>query len=141
MKEKEVLVVMKTQELSECKKELTALCNAVKTFASEGEYQKCKALIFDAMGKYPNAPEPHNLLGVLLEKQGDHPAAMKHFRAAWALDPTYLPAKQNLDSFGTFFSHGSYAFDENDCPEEMHDQYRINYDERGIGHIDRRNCK
>lgn len=132
---------MKTQELTERKKELTALCHAVKAFADNGEFQKCKTLIFGAAEKYPNAPEPHDLLGIVLEKQGDHPAAMKQFRAAWALDPTYLPARQNLDSFGTFFSHGSYAYDESDCPEEMHDQYRIHYDERGIGHVDRRDCK
>ena len=26
-------------------------------------------------------------------------AAMKHFRAAWALDPSYEPARKNLESF------------------------------------------
>lgn len=129
---------MDAQEISESKKELAALCNTVRVFAGKSEYKKCKALIFDAMAKYPNAPEPHNLLGVLLEKQGDHPAAMKHFRTAFTLDPTYLPAIQNLNSFGTFFSQGKYAFDESDCRKKTNNKYKVDYDEHGIGHVVRR---
>lgn len=41
-------------------------------------------------------PEAFNLLGVLQEAEGDHLAAMKNFRVALDLDPTYLPAQQNL---------------------------------------------
>ncbi len=126
---------MGTQEPPESKKELNALCAVVRECTRAGEYQKCEALILDAMRKYPHAPEPHNLIGVLLEKEGDHLTAMKHFRAAWALDPTYLPARRNLESFGTFFSHGKYAFDESDCPEEKPGESIIEYDIRGIGHI------
>ncbi|MBE6904804.1 MAG: hypothetical protein E7476_00790 [Ruminococcaceae bacterium] len=129
---------MEANEISESKKELNELCAAVRECAYTGEYQKCKNLIFDAMGKHPHAPEPHNLLGVLLEKEGDHLTAMKHFRAAWALDPTYLPARQNLDSFGTFFSKGKYAFDESDCTEERHEEYTTEHDAHGVGHIVRR---
>lgn len=128
---------MKADGVTESKKELNVLCSIVRELVSKGDYQKCEPLLSDAMGKYPHAPEPHNLIGVLLEKMGDHPAAMKHFRAAWALDPTYLPARQNLDSFGTFFSKGKCAFDESDCPEEKHEKYIIEYDERGIGHVGR----
>jgi len=93
-------------------------------------------LIEEAIGKYPHAPEPHNLLGLLLEAQGEHIAAMKHFRAAWALDPTYLPTRQNLDYFGSCYPSGKWAYDESDCPQEYDESnYRIDYDERGIGHV------
>lgn len=27
---------------------------------------------------------------------------MKHFRAAWCLDPTYLPARENMSNFSSF---------------------------------------
>ena len=64
--------------------------------------------------------------------------AMKHFRAAWALDPAYLPARQNLDTFGTFFSHGKSAYDESDCTEEKLEEYVTEYDANGIGHLVRR---
>ncbi|MEA5060424.1 MAG: hypothetical protein VB049_10400 [Candidatus Pelethousia sp.] len=129
---------MKTYEISESKKELHMLCSIVKELVRNGEYYKCEPLISDAMGKYPHAPEPHNLIGVLLEKKGDHNTAMKHFRAAWALDPTYIPARQNLESFGTFFSTGGSAFDESDCPGEKYGEYMTEYDEHGIGHSRRK---
>jgi len=82
---------MKMQDMIENKNELTALCDTVRAYVRESDYQKCEFLILDAMKKFPHAPEPHNLIGLLLEMQGDHLAAMKHFRAAWALDPTSEP--------------------------------------------------
>ncbi len=98
------------------KNDLAMLCNMVKDMIQQKEFDKCEALIADAMKKYPHSPEPHNLIGVMLEKQGNHVAAMKHFRAAWGLDPTYLPARFNLDSYASFYTKGQCAFDENDCP-------------------------
>ena len=67
------------------------------------------------MADYPSAPQPYNLMGIVLEKTGNHPAAMKHFRAAWALDPTYVPANRNLERYGTFHSGIKEAYDECDC--------------------------
>lgn len=92
------------------KEELNALCNSVRELMYMGNYRECEYFISQAMQKYPHAPEPHNLFGLLLEKLGDHIDAMKHFRAAWALDSSYLPARKNLDSFGTFVSHGQGAY-------------------------------
>ncbi len=129
---------MEVKKISKNKKELQALCATVKRLIYMKDYQKCEQLIYEAAGKYPHAPEPHNLIGILFEEMGDHVTAMKHFRAAWALDPTYIPARKNLDSFGTFFSQGKYAFDESDCRSEMEDEFIINYDANGIGHVVRR---
>lgn len=84
------------------------------------------------MRDYPHAPHPHNLMGILLEKQGNHLSAMKHFRAAWALDPTYLPCRINLDRYGSFFNQGNCAFDEQDCPpEDKRFHYTIQNDYEG----------
>ncbi|HSK68983.1 MAG TPA: hypothetical protein VLA21_06945 [Candidatus Limnocylindria bacterium] len=94
---------------------LRELCAYVRENGRDGGGE-CRRLIYSAMQQHPHAPHPHNLIGILLEQEGNHPAAMKHFRAAWALDPTYMPARWNLDSFGTFFSRGRYAYDESDCP-------------------------
>lgn len=44
----------------------------------------------------PSRPEAFNLLGVLYDLSGDHPEAMKNYRAAVDLDPTYAPAWRNL---------------------------------------------
>ncbi len=127
---------MKQANRPENQQELAKLCNTVRALVAQREYQKCELIIKEAMGKYPHAPQPHNLIGILLEKEGDHLTAMKHFRAAWALDPTYIPARCNLDRFGSFYPKGQCAFDEADCPpEQAKDLYKTEYDTEGIGHI------
>ena len=115
--------------------EMQSLCHLVRQLVGKGDFEGGERLVKDAMGNYPHAPQPHNLLGVLLEKRGDHLLAMKHFRAAWALEPTYVPAKQNLDRFGTFFSIGRCAFDESDCPSERPNPRPIVYTENNDGRI------
>lgn len=102
------------QPLAAGEKELSELCHLVRTLTRKGNYAECEKLVADAMGKYPHAPQPHNLMGVLFEMQDNHIVAMKHFRAAWALDPTYIPARHNLDIFASFYSGDKHAFDEND---------------------------
>lgn len=130
-----------TQESTSRSAQLQALCDNVRKYVGTRNYQKCVTMICEAMGKFPNAPEPHNLLGIVLEKEGDHAGAMKHFRAAYALDPSYLPARQNLDHYGTFYSRGGCAYDESDCPQETPSPIIMEYDEKGIGHAVRRNTK
>ena len=124
------------REILDENKAKQALCDRVRELMGRGAYDECEQLILSAMGTYPHAPEPHNLLGILLEKQGDRPLAVKHYRAAWALDPTYRPVRQNLDRFASFTAHGSAAFDESDCREEPSSaQLEIVYDQCGIGHV------
>ena len=134
---------MERKEVSENMEDLSTLCVTVRELISIQDYEKCESLIHSAMGKYPHAPEPHNLIGILLEKKGDHLTAMKHFRAAWALDPTYIPARQNLDCYGTFFSSGKCAYDESECTVEekvgSRNNYKVEYDEHGVGRFVRRN--
>ncbi|QUH28155.1 tetratricopeptide repeat protein [Vallitalea guaymasensis] len=116
------------------------LCNQVRDLIQSGQYDDCYKVIVEEMKNSPHAPEPHNLLGMLLERRGNHLLAMKHFRVAWNLDPTYLPARLNLNVFGTFFSKGTGAYDESDCPVlEEKNPYTVEYDKNNIGHIVRRN--
>lgn len=115
--------------------ELQALCEKARKLMDGRKLSECERLVCDAFSKYPHKPEPNNLLGILLEKQGNHVLAMKHFRAAWALDPAYRPARQNLERFGSFFPRETVAFDESDCPPDpMTGRFHVEYDERGIGH-------
>ena len=72
------------------------------------------------MSEAPHAPEPHNLMGIILENENDHIGAMKHFRAAWALDPTYLPARFNMEQYAGFSAVGRMdAYDESRPREEV----------------------
>lgn len=126
---------MKTKNKNEFLSELDKLSALVREMVNNGRYEDCMEPVCDAMKQNPDAPQPHNLLGIVLEKLGNHAAAMKHFRAAWALDPTYAPATYNLNAYGTFFSHGKCAFDESDLTQTPSDSIEIIYDERGIGHM------
>lgn len=117
---------------------LDHLCSLVRESVQLGDFDQCLQEIRNAMAEYPDAPQPHNLLGIVLEKQGNHPSAMRHFRAAWALDPTYLPAEENLKTYATFYSRGRSAYDESDCEAAKADNYSVSYDAMGIGHVTRR---
>lgn len=122
----------------ETARELKQLCESVRGLVADKEYSACFGPICQAMEQHPHAPQPHNLLGIVLEKTGDHCSAMRHFRAALALDPTYLPATHNLNTYGTFFSTGSCAFDESDVPPEPPSRVKVEYGAYGIGRIVRR---
>lgn len=94
--------------------EIDMLCIRIRELVEDGKYEECVSPICEIMKSHPHAPQPHNLLGIVLERMGDHLTATRHFRAAWALEPTYLPASHNLNLYGTFLSYGRCAFDESD---------------------------
>ena len=80
--------------------ELRTLCLDAKRIILSAEYQKCYDMVCKSMSRYPDSPRPHNLLGILYEHEGYHTEAMKHFRTALALDPTFFPASRNMDIYG-----------------------------------------
>lgn len=110
--------MMSIQQEEKKSEQLRIMCNSVKKLCEEGEYEKCCTFIYKSMSEFPHAAQPHNLLGIVMEKMGDHLTAMKHFRAAWALDPSYRPANHNLNMYGTFMKNGICAFDDSDLCEE-----------------------
>jgi len=67
------------------------------------EFEKSYKAIINAININPNAPEPHNLLGIWYEFKNNNDLARKHYRAAYALDPTYKPASENLERVCTNF--------------------------------------
>lgn len=111
--------------------ELAANALQAKDFLTAQDYIK------DAMLKNSNAPEVHNLLGALAELTGDLYLASKHYRAAYALDPTYKPANRNLERITAFYYHpGSANPDLGDHPvEEEMPSSIIEYDNKYINHF------
>lgn len=124
---------MRTANATQNGSRLDQLCASVREFVEKGTPEAVLPSICRAMEEYPHAPQPHNLMGIVLEKTGDHAGAMKHFRAAWALDPGYAPANHNLQTYGTFYSGGGCAYDESDVPAPGEGILEIQYDARGIG--------
>jgi uncharacterized protein YunC (DUF1805 family) len=85
------------------------------------EFGDAYKLIISALSMNPHAPEPHNLLGLWYEMKGNDDIARKHYRAAYALDPTYKPASKNLERVSTLFSCHSISFDFGDDVLEVDD--------------------
>lgn len=125
---------METENYDELCKEMDRLCSSVRAFVTDEDFESSLDLIRKYMARYPHSPQPHNLLAIVLEKTGKHYDAMKHFRAALALDPEYLPAQYNLYTYGTFFSRGNCAFDESDITSGFSGIKEIVYDSRNVGH-------
>lgn len=91
-------------------------CYEIKSQILKGNFQKAEELILDAMYDYPHNAQPHNLMGILLMKEERKVDALKHFRAAWSLDSTYVPARYNLEQYTNLNSNDlPSAFTEEDC--------------------------
>lgn len=65
-------------------------------------YNEAEKFIINAISINYNAPQAHNLLGALAEFKGDPGFAGRHYLAANALDPTYVPAIRNLRRLTTY---------------------------------------
>jgi len=72
--------------------ELAKKCIADHRFEAAGAHVR-KAVAID-----PSRPEAFNLLGAILEIQGGHLSdALKNYHAAQSLDPSYVPARKNIE--------------------------------------------
>lgn len=83
--------------------ELILISKHVKQLVNERKYKECERLISKTLQKYPHSAIPQNLFGIVLEKENNHVLAMKHFRAGYDLDPTYLPCRVNMDQYGDLY--------------------------------------
>lgn len=112
--------------------EIQKYCDTMRELLQQQAYEDCEKHTNRLMKRFPHIPEPHNIYGIILEKQGEHLLALKHFRAALSLDPSFAPAIHNLETYATLFSHGMYAIDESDCqPEESADADEVNSSKNG----------
>jgi len=68
-----------------------------KSCITRKDFTKAYEYLQKAIGGDPRKPEPYNLIGVLLELRNEVPEALKMYRAALSVDPTYHPAAANLE--------------------------------------------
>ncbi|MFZ2053859.1 MAG: response regulator [Candidatus Aminicenantales bacterium] len=64
---------------------------------NERQFDAAVEFVKRAIALDPTRPEAFNILGVLMEVRQDHIEAREQYRAALSLDPTYEPARKNLD--------------------------------------------
>lgn len=111
----------------------------IRALVAQRHFSEAEDEAAHAMAAAPHDAQPHNLMGIIAESRNDHVQAMKHFRAAWALDPTYRPARINMERYGSFSGQMPRpVYDETECAPssaENRPAYRIEYDKHGIGHV------
>lgn len=77
-----------------------------KRCVQDGRFAAAVEHVHSALALEPNRAEAYNLLGALAEIQGARREAQKYYRAALALDPAYVPARENLHRVVTFEGEG-----------------------------------
>ena len=90
---------------------------------------ECLFKVLEALKKYPHAPQPQNLLGILAEKHGDGVLAMAHYRASYALAPYYRPSRENMDRYAERFIKSGCYYTDQDCENKEKELKK-----RGVGH-------
>ena len=93
------------------------LIDQSRRLIEEKKYRECEAAISTGMFEHPHDAVPHNLMGLLLENKGEHAEAMKHFRAAYDLNPEYRPAVWNMECFGSYMMPHTCTYKEEECAE------------------------
>ena len=84
------------------------------------DFEEAYALITAAMQIDPDAPQPHNLLGIWFALRGNGDKARRHYRAAYSLDPTFSPACKNLEAISSVFDESKLrCFDYGDEAGEI----------------------
>lgn len=72
-----------------------------KRYVSRRQFNTATEHVKQAIAADPSRPEAFNLLGALQEILGERSNAVKNYRVAVNLDPTYKPAQENLKRMTT----------------------------------------
>lgn len=94
-----VAAVLSRQEVTEegARQSVRAAVEYAKACISRGKSQDAILHLKRAISLNPDNPEAYNLLGLVAELGGQLPEALKMYRAALAVDPSYRPALANLE--------------------------------------------
>jgi DNA-binding response OmpR family regulator len=74
-----------------------ALVELTKRHITDRDFASARESARKAIAADPAQPEAYNLLGALFEIKGDRLEAQKFYRAALDIDPTFRPARANLE--------------------------------------------
>jgi DNA-binding NtrC family response regulator len=87
-----------------------SILEIAKRHISSRDFPAAREAARKAVAADPAQPEAYNLLGALLEIDGDWLEAQKFYRAALDIDPTFKPAWVNLERATSFQKAGGIDF-------------------------------
>jgi len=79
------------------KRNLDEYLESARELLLQGKWARADSALRKAISISPRTAEPWNLMGVMLELQGLRLEALRMYRGALAVDPTYTPADSNLE--------------------------------------------
>ncbi|MFO7942311.1 MAG: response regulator [Bacillota bacterium] len=85
------------EDLSPDESDYDELVDAARIALTSGDHERAETWLRRALAADDKRPEAHNLLGVYYELVADKQQALKMYRAALSLDPSYGPANRNLE--------------------------------------------
>lgn len=88
-----------------------------KRHITDRDFGTASKMIRKAIAEAPDQPEAYNLLGALLEIRGEKSEALKFYRAALDVDPSFKPAWANLDRATSWLAQGSIDLGNNERPD------------------------
>jgi DNA-binding response OmpR family regulator len=97
-----------------------SLIELAKRHISDRSFAVARETVRKAIAADPGQPEAYNLLGALFEIKHDRLEAQKFYRAALDIDPTFNPARANLDRTASWNKYGRIDFgtDRNQPPTQ-----------------------
>ncbi len=106
------LQAMRREDLDESSvDDYHSLVELAKRQITRRSFEDALGTVKRAIGIAPSHPEAYNLIGALHEIRGDSIEAQRFFRAALEIDPTFKPAKANLERSTSWKKSGDIAFD------------------------------
>lgn len=89
--------VLTRGDLDEGTSDYDGLMSLARRSITRKEFDLAEEFASRAVAVGTSRPEAYNLLGSLLELRGERFQAMKYYRAALDMDPTYAPARENYE--------------------------------------------
>lgn len=89
--------VLTRGDLDEATSDYDGLMSLARRSITRKEFDLAEGYASRAISVGASRPEAYNLLGSLMEIRGEKTQAMKFFRAALDMDPTYAPARANFE--------------------------------------------
>jgi CheY-like chemotaxis protein len=99
-----------------------ALVETARNLIKDKNYPSAAGYARKAIFSDPSKPEAYNILGAAAELAGDRENALKYYRTAAAIGPSFNLALKNLERITNVFGQPSEIFIDDDSPRKRSDE-------------------